>query len=94
MLKSGLTALALSACIILPGCGIPDGIAHAVKSVNPPRKTEAAPVPATYRPEPVEPAPVTPAKGSLRSPAEAPPEPVIAPTGPRAPIRAEALPPP
>jgi len=94
MLKSGLPALALSACFILSGCGIPDGIAHAVKSVNPPRKTEAAPIPATYRAEAVDPAPAAPAAGSAPRRIEAQPEPAVAPTGPRASIKAEALPPP
>ena len=91
MVTSGLRALGLATCLILSGCGIPDGIAYAVKSVNPPKKDQVAPVQGTYQqPAPVEPSPY---REAMPQPLASEP-PAVLPQGSRGPIKAEALPPP
>ena len=88
---SGLRALSLCACLILSGCGIPDGIAYAVKSVNPTKNDQSAPIQAiNQQPAPVEPSSY---RDAIPQPATSEP-PAVLPQGPRGPIRAEALQPP
>jgi hypothetical protein len=87
MVRNGLRALGLCLCMALAGCGIPDGIAYAVKSVNPPKKETGEPVPASYRPA-AQPAAQQQAPAAIQEP-----PPNTAPPA-RGPIRAEALPPP
>lgn len=88
MVRNGLRTLGLCLCLALAGCGIPDGIAYAVKTVNPPKKESGEALPASYQsppPQQQQPAPAAAPQGD--------PPPNTAPP-PRGPIRAEALPPP